>query len=231
MASQDLAHVGVHAQPDAAEQTADEPAGAHDAVVDQEREHELRPRKAGGAQQRADLPAQAAAAHEDEPLAMLGELVGELHGHAAAERVPDEGRALVPQRQQQVADPARVGAQRVVPAGLGRLAVPEQVGGDDGEALGQVREHVGPCGRRRRDPVDQHERRPAAGRPEEDAVAVEGDLAQLVARGGHQRAAIRETVRKWTPSRPSRENPMAAPSATSRTSVGRRQRSSWSESM
>jgi hypothetical protein len=55
--------------------------------------------------------------------------------------------------------------------------------------------------------VDQHERRPAAGRPEEDAVAVEGDLAQLVARGGHQRAAIRETVRKWTPSRPSSGEP------------------------
>ena len=95
----DLAHVGVHAQPDAAEETADQPAGAHDAVIDQEREHELRPRKAGGAQQRADLPAQAAAAHEDEPLAMLGELVGELHGHAAAQGMPDEGRALMPQRQ------------------------------------------------------------------------------------------------------------------------------------
>ena len=70
---------------------------------------------------------------------MLGELVGELHRHAAAERVPDERRALVPEREQQVADPAGVGAQRVVAAGLGRLAVAEQVGGDDGEALGQVR--------------------------------------------------------------------------------------------
>jgi hypothetical protein len=32
-------------------------------------------------------------------------------------------------------------------------------------------------------------------------VAVEGDLTQLVARGSIA-AAIRETVRKWTPSRP-----------------------------
>ena len=209
VAAQDLADVGVHAQPDAAEQAPDEPAGAHDAIVDQERQHELRARKAGGAQQGADLPAQAAAAHEDQPLAVLGELVGELHRDAAAQRVPDEGRAIVPQRQQQVADPAGVGAQRVVAAGLGRLAVAEQIGRDDGEALGEVREHVGPRGRRRRDPVDEHERRPAAGRAEEDAMAVQDDLAQLVVRGGsHQGAAIRATVRKWTPSRPSSEKPI-----------------------
>ena len=99
MPAQDLAHVGVHAQPDAAEQAADEPTDRHHAVVDQEREHELGARKAGGAQERVDLATQAAAADEHQALAVLGELVGELHGHAAAQGVPDEGRAVMPQRQ------------------------------------------------------------------------------------------------------------------------------------
>ena len=111
---------------------------------------------------------------------MLGELVGQLHGHAAAERVPDERRPLVPERDQQIADPARVGAQRVVTARLGRFAVAEQIGGDDREALGQIGEHVGPRGRRRGDPVDQHHHRAAARRAIEDAVPVQEDLVQPV---------------------------------------------------
>ena len=60
---------------------------------------------------RFTLAAEAAAVHEHEPLAALGELVGELHHDAAAERVPDERRALVAERDHQVADAARVGAR------------------------------------------------------------------------------------------------------------------------
>ena len=39
--AQDLAQVGVHAQPDAAEQASHRPAGAEEPLVDQQREHEL----------------------------------------------------------------------------------------------------------------------------------------------------------------------------------------------
>ena len=178
--AQDFSEVGVHAQPDAAEQASHEPAGAEHALVDEQRKHELGARQAGRPQQRGDVAAQPTAAHEDQPLAVLGELVGELHGHAAAQRVPDERGSLMPERHQEITDPARVGAQRVVPAGLGRLTVAEQIGSDDGEALGQIREHVRPCGRRRRDPVDQHDHRTAARRAIEDAVPMKDDLVQPV---------------------------------------------------
>ena len=47
MTAQDLSHVGVHAQPDAAEQASHRPAGGEDPLVDQEWEHELGARKAG----------------------------------------------------------------------------------------------------------------------------------------------------------------------------------------
>src|SRR5437764_1316995 len=47
-------------------------------------------RQGGAAEQGTDLPAEAAARDEDETLGALGELVEELHRHAAAERVADE---------------------------------------------------------------------------------------------------------------------------------------------
>lgn len=70
---------------------------------------------------------------------MLGELVGELHRDAVTQRMPDERRPLVAECEQQIADPARVRAERVVAARFGRLAVAEQIGGDDGETLGEIR--------------------------------------------------------------------------------------------
>lgn len=69
------------------------------------------PGKRGGSQDRVYLSAEAAARHEHQPLAQLGELIGELHHDAAAQRVTDEGRTLVPEGDQQVADSARVGAE------------------------------------------------------------------------------------------------------------------------
>ena len=84
------------------------------------------------------------------------------------------------QRQEEIANPARVGAQRVVAPGLGRLAMADEIGSDDRVVLGQVREHLGPRGRRRGDPVDQHDDGARARRAEEDAMPVQDDLAQLV---------------------------------------------------
>ena len=52
VAAQDLPDVGVHAQPDAAEHAPHRPAGADELIVDEQREHELGPRKAGRPQQR-----------------------------------------------------------------------------------------------------------------------------------------------------------------------------------
>jgi len=44
------------------------------------------------------------------------------------EGMADQGDPLLLQHGEQVSDPARIGAQRVVATGLGRLPVPEQVG-------------------------------------------------------------------------------------------------------
>ena len=77
------------------------------------------------------LAPEAAAGDEREALAALRELVGELHRDAAAERVADDGRLLVAEGEADVAQAAGERAERVVAARLRRLAVAEQVGGED----------------------------------------------------------------------------------------------------
>jgi hypothetical protein len=66
-----------------------------------------------------DFVADAAGADEHEPLAALWELVGELHGDAAAEGVPDDGDAVDVEHAQQVTHCVAVCADRVVCARLG----------------------------------------------------------------------------------------------------------------
>ena len=94
-------------------------ADALDARGRQHREHPVGARERGGAQQQVDLAAEAAAGDQHEPVAALGELVGELHRDAAAERVADDGHVVVAERGKEVADAAGVGAERVVAAGRG----------------------------------------------------------------------------------------------------------------
>ena len=55
-------------------------------------------------------------------------LIDELHRHPAAERMADDGRLRDAQLVEEVAQPHRERAERVVAAGLRRLAVAEQVG-------------------------------------------------------------------------------------------------------
>ena len=108
------------------------PQPAEHARVDRERQQRRHPRQRGRAQQRADLLAEAAARDQRQPLHALGELVEELHRHAAAERVPDDRRAIDPDRGEQVADAGGVGAERVVAARRRGVAVADEVGRDDG---------------------------------------------------------------------------------------------------
>ena len=95
-------------------------------------DEEVGAREGGGAQDRADLGAEPAAGDEDEALDQLGELVGELHRDAAAERVADERRALVAEDEQQVAQAAGERAERVVARAAADAPWPGQVRGDDG---------------------------------------------------------------------------------------------------
>ena len=167
-----LGHVVARAQADAREHAADlgpQPAGG----AGDERQHPLRAGQRGRAQQRADAVAQAAARDEDEALAQLGVLIGELHRHAAAQRVPDDRRALDADQLQQVADAAGEGAQRVVAARLGRGAVAQEVGRDDVVGVGQRGPHGLPGQRVRADAVEQDDGRSLARAEIADAVAVE----------------------------------------------------------
>ena len=128
------------------------------------RDEEVGAGQRGGAQDRADLGAEPAAGDEHQPLDHLRELVGELHRDPAAERVADDGRPLVAERQQQVAQAAGEGAERVVAAaGLGG-AVAGQVGGDHGVVAGQRLDHLAPVLAGPGHAVDQQQHRPLAGR-------------------------------------------------------------------
>jgi CubicO group peptidase (beta-lactamase class C family) len=81
-------------------------ADPEDPLVDQQRQQELRTRKARSPQERTDVAARSAAAHKDQPVAVPREQVCQLHRHAAAQRAPDERRSLMSERDQQIADPA-----------------------------------------------------------------------------------------------------------------------------
>ena len=119
------------------------------------------------------VAAEAAARHEHQALASLGELVGKLHGDPAPERVPDDRHPLVTERGEEVAHSGGVRAERIVAARRRGLAVAEQVGCDEREALGQQRRHVLPGLRRVGDAVQQQEHGAATGGPVRHPVAVQ----------------------------------------------------------
>ena len=108
---------------------------------------------------------------------------------------PTTRRALVAERDQQVAHAAGVRAERVVAARLGRVAVAEQVGRDHGEVARQVGHHPLPGRRARGDAVDQHEQ-PGRCRP--------GGRRRGGRAGSGAAAAAARAAARPTPSRTSR---------------------------
>ena len=106
----------------------------------QRRQHVVGARQRGGAQQQVDVAAEAAAGDQHEPLGALGELVGELHRDAAAERVADHGDAVVAERgQRRRARRWRARRASSRRAGVADSPWPEQVGRDHREVLAQQR--------------------------------------------------------------------------------------------
>ncbi len=81
---------------------------------------------------------EAPAGDQHESLGALGELVEELHRHAASEGVPDDARALDADHGEQVPDAGRMGAERVVAARGGGVAVADEVGRDHRVAFGEA---------------------------------------------------------------------------------------------
>src|SRR5664279_4207839 len=109
------------------------------------------------------LGPEAAAGHQHQPVAPLGELVGELQRHATAERVADQDAALLAEVVEQVAQAAGEGPEAVVAAVLAGVAVTRQVDGDGGDTCpGQVGEDGVPAGPAGADAVNQQEQRARA---------------------------------------------------------------------
>jgi len=128
--------------------------------MDGRREQQRGPGQRRGSQHGAHLVSQAATGDQHQALDALGELVEELHRHAAAERVPDDRRAVHTDGREQVADARRMRAQGVVAAWRRRVAVPDEVGRDHHVVLGEVQRHRLPVAGGVEHPVDQHDRGP-----------------------------------------------------------------------
>ena len=119
VAACELGQVGAGLDADLCRDRANCIAGAHRPLAGDQRQNPLGARQGGGAEQRVDLPPEAAGGDQRHPVDVLGEEVGELHRDATAERMADDGSALEAEHGEQVADPGGVGAQRVVAARLG----------------------------------------------------------------------------------------------------------------
>ena len=182
VAARHLREVGPGPEARSGEQLPHGASDAEDARVRDQRQHDLRAGQRGRAKEQMHLAPDPAARDEHEPLREGRVLVGELHRDPAAQRVADHGGAAVAEGHQEVAHRSGVGAERVVAARLGGLAVAEQVGRHDRVALGEHGNDLVPLLRVSGDAVDQEDHRAAAARGAvHDAVAVEGDL--LLARG------------------------------------------------
>jgi hypothetical protein len=72
-----------------------------------------------------------------------------------------------------------MGAERVLGAGFVGLPLSEQIGGQDGESLGQRRHDALPGLRAAGDAVHEQQHRPFAGHSVGDPVAVDGDRTQF----------------------------------------------------
>ena len=172
----ELVEVGPELQPQQSERAGDGFAHGEQPRVHEQRQDQLRAGQGRGAKQRMDLAPEPAAGDEYEALAALRELIRELHRDPAAERVTDDRRPLVTERDHRVADRARVGAERVVAARFRRLAVAEQVGREHGVLGDQMLDRGVPLVRAAGDPVDQDHQRALAAMAKADPMAVQLDL-------------------------------------------------------
>ena len=84
-------------------------------------------------------------------------LIGELHGHPTAERLPDHRHPIDPQFPQQVTEERGERTQRVVAARFRRLPMTGQIRCDDPVSRGKGRKYRIPRLRTPRHPVDQQE--------------------------------------------------------------------------
>ena len=136
------------------------------------RQHQLGAGCRQDPQHRTQVGAEAATADQGQPLAVVPMLVGELHRDTAAERLADHRGPVHPELVEEIAQKDGEGAQRVVTTRFRRHAVAEQVGGDDTEFLGQLRDDRPPGRRAAGHAVDQQQGVTFSGIPVGDPVSV-----------------------------------------------------------
>ena len=176
---QDLLGVAPEGRIEEAHQFRAEATGEADRSQPEERHEELNARHRGHPQQRADRSAHSPAADQDQALTAVGELVGELRRHAAAQRVPDDRGPVHLQHTQEVAHAVGETAHRVVGPRLLGASVPEEIRGDHRVVRGQLLDYGAPGVGAVADAVDQQQRRSRAGLDVGPAVAVDGDVLNL----------------------------------------------------
>ena len=130
--------VGRAGQPDGVRPSTDQPQCGVHRRGRRDRERRPTPGQGQAPEQGVDLPTEPARGDHHQPLRVLRKLVGELHGDAAAEAVPDHGDLVDAQDGQQVTHTVGETAQAVVGPGFIRLPVAQQVRGDDRVPLGQL---------------------------------------------------------------------------------------------
>ncbi|HEY6471249.1 MAG TPA: hypothetical protein VIY26_00060 [Acidimicrobiales bacterium] len=109
----------------------------------------------GETQKRADRTPDAPAADENETFAALGELVGELRGDAAPERVPDDGHSIHSEHRDKVPHAVGKAGDRVVGPRLLGAPMAQEVGRDDRVVAGEFVEDGPPGVRAVADAVDE----------------------------------------------------------------------------
>src|ERR1700683_5298869 len=110
-------------------------------------------------------------------------LVGELHGHSAAERLADYGGVVDVEDVEEITDPAGERTQRVVPDRLLRQTVTHEVRRDHGEATRQVRDDVPPGPRTAGDAVEKQQRGSAAFPSVRHVVTMDRDVLDIDCHG------------------------------------------------
>ncbi len=108
------------------------------------------------------IRAHPAGRYQYHPFATLGELVGELHGDAAAQGMADHCHPVDTEHRQKVTHPARVSADGIVTARLVGLTVTEQVRHNHRPPPREQRNEAAPALRVVPDSVDEQQRRATA---------------------------------------------------------------------
>jgi len=140
---------------------------------------QLRSRRRQDPQYPAQVGAKAAAADENQSLAVITMLIGELHRHTATKRPTDHRRPRDAELIEQITQPCRERSQRIITARLGGFTVSEQIRRHHPVSLQQMRQDRPPGRRTSRHAMNQQQRLAGSRLPKGNPVAVQVEILHL----------------------------------------------------